>query len=204
MQLYFAPASPFYRKVWLCAQAVGLADRIERTRSMLSPVAENAQLCRHNPLGKIPTLILEDGTALYDSRVITNYLDDLSPGVLLPVTGDPARWTALRTEATADGLLDAAISIRYEGNLRPEALRWDEWIAGQDRKIDRALAALEPVAGSLAAGPALPAIAVACAAAYLDFRFAEKPWRQRHCGLAAFVDEYARRPEMIATHPAST
>ncbi|MHB9881306.1 glutathione S-transferase N-terminal domain-containing protein [Pacificimonas sp. ICDLI1SI03] len=88
MQLFFAPASPLYRKIWLWGKALGLADRIERITSRLGPVSEDAELCRHNPLGKIPTTVLDDGTALYDSRLITAYLNSLGTGILLPLSGD--------------------------------------------------------------------------------------------------------------------
>jgi glutathione S-transferase len=153
------------------------------------------------PLAKIPPLALDDGTALFDSRVILEYLDQLADGRLLPPPGDPERWRALRIQATADGLLDAALLMRYEVALRPGELLWRDWVDGQGRKIRRALAALELEAADLDAGAPLGAIAVASALGYLDFRFADLDWRAAAPGLAAFFAAYSARPEMAWTDP---
>jgi glutathione S-transferase len=162
-------------------------------------VAPHVGLSAANPLGKIPTLLLDDGTALYDSRVITAYLDEVSGGRLLPPSG-PARWQALKLEATADGLTEAALLARYERALRPAGLRWPEWDAGQVEKVQRALDALEQTdldAGAVTIG----AVATACAVGYLDFRFPELSWRPSHPKLSAFETAFSTRPSMQKTQP---
>lgn len=201
MRLHYTQASPFARKVRLAAAAAGLAERIELVQASLSPIAEDAAVCAANPLGKVPTLVLDDGTVLYDSRVIVAYFDAVGSARLLPPPPDPAHWRVLRIEATADGLLDAALSARYERLLRPEPYRWDEWSAAQSRKIDRALAALEGEGGYVADGPPLAAIAVVSALGYLDFRFPERDWRATCPQLAALFGRYAARPDMAITDP---
>lgn len=201
MHLHYAPASPYVRKVLLAAAGAGVLDRIELVRAHLSPIEESSRVCADNPLGKIPTLVLDDGSTLFDSRVIVAYLDTIGSTPLQPPPSDPAYWRLHRLQATADGLLDAALAIRYERLLRPEVYRWDEWIAGQGRKIDRAVTALEAEANFVESGPPLAAICVASALGYLDFRFAERDWRSVAPRLAAFFSAYSCRPEMIATLP---
>lgn len=201
MQLHYAQASPYVRKVRLAAAAAGLAEWIELLKANLSPIAEDVTVCAANPLGKVPTLILDDGTALYDSRVIVAYFDAVGSTPLLPALPDPGHWRVLRIQAAADGLLDAALSVRYERLLRPEQYRWDEWIAGQTRKIDRALGMLEEEGAYIADGPPLAAIATVSALGYLDFRFAERDWRVTCPRLAALFERYSARPEMALTDP---
>ena len=202
MKLYYSQTSPFARKVRLAAEHLGLTDRIELVAAVTTPVAEDAALAAATPLGKLPALVLDDGTVLFDSRVIVEYLDQLAGGGgLIPPASDPARWRSLRIQATADGLLDAAVLARYEVALRPEAFRWSDWTQAQTRKVTRAVAALEADAAGLATGPALDAIATACALGYLDFRFAELDWRAKAPGLAAFYAAFSKKPEMAWTDP---
>jgi glutathione S-transferase len=201
MKLFYSPASPYARKVLLAAHQLGLIDRIEVIGATLSPIACDPQVAERNPLGKIPALVTDDGQALYDSRVIVEYLESLGGGTLLPVAPDPARWTALRHQALADGLQDAALLARYETFLRPEPLRWGDWVDGQMLKIDRALDVLEAEVGEIEAGAPLGQIAVAGALGYLDFRFAHHDWRAGRPALSAFYARYAARPDMVATDP---
>jgi glutathione S-transferase len=202
MKLFYSQTSPYARKVRLAAQHLGLTDRIELVAASTTPIAEDAALAAAAPLGKIPALVLDDGTVLFDSRVIVEYLDHLAGGGrLVPPASDPARWRSLRRQAAADGLLDAALLMRYEVALRPGELLWRDWLDGQNRKVARALAALEAEAADLADGPALDAIAVACALGYLDFRFADMGWRAKAPGLAAFFAEFSQKPEMAWTDP---
>jgi len=202
MKLYYSQTSPYARKVRLAAEHLGLTPRIELVAASTTPIAEDAALAAAAPLGKIPALVTDEGAVLFDSRVIVEYLDHLAGGGgLIPAAGDPARWRTLRLQATADGLLDAALLMRYEVALRPGALLWRDWLDGQNRKVARALAALEAEAAGLADGPALDAIATACALGYLDFRFADMGWRTRCPGLALFFAEFAQRQEMALTDP---
>ena len=202
MKLYFSQTSPYARKVRLAAAHLGLADAIDLVAVTTTPIAEDGSVAAANPLGKIPALVLADGTALFDSRVIVEYLDaHAGGGGVLPPARDPERWQTLRLQAVADGLLDAALLSRYEVALRPGEFLWRDWLAGQGRKIDRALSALEADVARLQTGAALNAIAAACALGYLDFRFPELGWRKSRPKLAAFYDAYAQRPEMALTDP---
>ena len=147
---------------------------------------------------------MDDGSALFDSRVILEYLDHIGGGALLPPADDPGHWPALRIQATADGLLDAALLMRYEVALRPDDKLWREWLDGQARKVERALTALEDEASGLSTGAALSQICIACALGYLDFRFPEIVWRPRFPALAAFFTDYSARPAMGWTAPQAT
>lgn len=202
MRLYHSPASPYVRKVMVVALEKGVADRIELLPSAVSPVARDATVVASNPVGKVPTLLLDSGAALYDSRVICAYLDALVPDpALLPAAMEEC-FAAMTLEALADAVLDAALLARYETVLRPEALRWDDWVRGQMEKIDSGLAALETVWLDRLAGPlTLGTIAAACALGYLDFRFADKDWRAAHPRLADWFETVSARPSLQATRP---
>ncbi|HUA26247.1 MAG TPA: glutathione S-transferase [Steroidobacteraceae bacterium] len=200
MQLYFNPASPYVRKVCVTAHELGLSDRLERTSITLSPVSPHEGVRANNPIGKIPTLVLEDGTALYDSPVICEYLDALTGGNrIFPATG-PERWTALRRQSIADGIMDAAVLTRYEDAVRPKELRWQEWVDGQFLKIRTALDVLENE--NLEGGFDIGAISIACALGYLDLRYASEAWRKSRPRLAAWAAAVGKRPSLAATTPA--
>jgi glutathione S-transferase len=201
MKLLLSPASPYARKVWLAAAELGLADRIETLNASASPVAENPELSALNPLGKIPVLVTDDGQSLYDSRVIADYLDSLSPRRLCPADG-PARWAVQTLHAAADGLLDAALLARYEEVLRPEPFRWADWRRGQGDKIRRVLDLLEGADLKAGDDARICDIAAACALGYLDFRFAAEPWRDGRPRLAAFFEAFTRRPAWAQSDPA--
>jgi glutathione S-transferase len=153
-----------------------------------------------NPLGKIPTLERADGPALYDSRVICRYLDDLAGGGLYPAA--PRLWETLTLEATGHGVAEAALLMVYEARLRPEAARSTAWVEGQWTKAARALEALEARWMSHLAGPLdVGQIAVGCALGYLDFRLGDRNWRAGRPALAAWADRFGERPAMAATRP---
>jgi len=199
MKLFYSPASPYARKVLVLAHETGLIDRIAVTAATASPTGSAAEVAAHNPLGKIPALVLEDGTALYDSRVICEYLDGLSDGPHLFPAGE-ARWDALTRQALADGLLDAALLTRYERVLRPEERRWETWESGQIGKITAALDRFEAVVADM---PVLDigTVAMACALGYLDLRFPDLAWREGRPALAAWFAVVEGRPSMAATVP---
>jgi glutathione S-transferase len=199
MKLLYSQASPFARKVLVVAHEHGIADRIELVPVMLTPVAPSAAVNAANPVGKIPTLVLEDGTALFDSRVIAEYLDWTAGQRLFPANG-PARWAALRLAAAADGMLDALILTRYERFIRPVEKQFDDWAAGQLAKAWRTLDALEAEADGFAA-VGIGEIGVGCALGYLDFRYGAIDWRGSHPRLAKFYEGFAARPSMQATQP---
>ena len=199
MKLRYSPTSPYVRKVVVTAAERGLEDQIERIPTNAQDL--KSDLSTVNPLGKVPALILNDGTALYDSPVICEYLDSQAEGApLLPPAG-PARWTALRQQALADGIMDAAILRMLETVRRPEPLRWDGWVEVQKGKVLRALDTLERDAGDLKGPLTLGQIAVGCALGYLDFRFAADNWRVGRPGLAAWYEGFAQRPSMQASTP---
>ncbi|RTL89048.1 MAG: glutathione S-transferase [Hyphomicrobiales bacterium] len=194
MILRYSAASPYARKIRIAAELLGLASRIEIVAASTADPKDS--LRQQNPLGKIPTLLLEDGTALYDSRVIADYLDYLGGHRLIPA--DPLRrFDVLRLQALGDGINDAALLIRYETATRRTELRDPEAIALQQGKIDRALAVLDaaPPEGPVDIGQ----IAVACALGYLDLRF-EGAWRAGHPRLAAWLAEFeVQVPAFAAT-----
>jgi glutathione S-transferase len=200
MKLFYSPASPFARKVIMAAHELGLADEMTLEIAAASPVAPNMALVASNPLGKIPTLLLSDGRALYDSGVIVGYLGSLSEKSLTPKDG-PARWTVLTEHAAADGLMEAALLARYEMALRPEPLRWDDWTQGQMGKIRRALDMFETAERRAGDDLTLADIGVACGLGYLDFRFPDEDWRASRPRLAAFHGAIATRSSYIASDP---
>ena len=199
MKLHFNPASPYVRKVRVLALETGLMGDIELVKVTITPTSPDASLCSDNPIGKIPTLVRDDGGALYDSRVICEYLDDLHSGARMFPENGSARWTALRRQALADGILDAAVGTRYETFLRPQALRWPDWVDGQMGKVRRSLDVLETEA--LADKVDIGTISVACALGYLDFRYADEGWRDSRPKLAAWYETFAARPSMAETGP---
>jgi glutathione S-transferase len=198
MKLRHSPASPFVRKAMVLAHELGLAGRIETVPTSVSPTAGNDARAADNPLMKVPSLTAEDGTVLYDSPVISEYLDDLAGGHRFFPAAGAARWRALRQQALADGILEALILTRYE-SLRPEEKRWTGWTEGQMRKAHQGLAALERE--DLSGPPTIGQVAAGCCLGYLDFRFPEDGWRARHPRLAAWYEGFAARPSMQATAP---
>lgn len=200
LALRSSPTSPYARKVAVAAAERGLAERIARERT--DPWDPAGDLPRDNPLGKVPALRLEDGTTLYDSRVIVRYLDTLHDGPpLIPAEG-AARWRVERTEALADGILDAAVTRLIEHRRRPGELFWPDWDAWQQDKIARALDTLEREAAALDHDPpSLSEIAVACALGYLDFRFADDGWRRGRPVLDAWYAGICARPALRETSP---
>jgi glutathione S-transferase len=201
MKLYVAPTSPFGRKAAIVIAERGLESRVRQEPATVSPVSRNNEVARDNPLGKIPTLVLDDGSTLFDSPVICEYLDSLDGEPRFFPASGPARWAALKRQALADGLMDAAVLLRYEQALRPEPLRWVDWIAGQQAKIAGALDALEADAPSFGSGFDIGHIATACALGYLDLRFAHLGWRNGHPALAAWFANVSQRPSLISTFP---
>lgn len=201
MKLYVIPASPFGRKASITIAELGLGARVVQEPATVTPISRNEEVARGNPLVKIPTLLLDDGTSLYDSPVICEYLDHLSGAPRFFPAPGPARWSALRRQALADGLMDAAVLLRYEQALRPEALRWPEWMAGQTAKITGALDAMEAEAPGFGSTFDIGHIAFACALGYLDLRYDHLHWRNGRLALAAWFAVVSQRPSMVATMP---
>lgn len=187
LTLRSSPPSPFGRKVKIAASVLGLSDQI----SVLPADTNDADdsLRQQNPLGKIPVLVLQSGETLYDSRVIIEYLDTLSSHSIFP-EGE-ARFAALRGQALADGIMDAAIIQVYENRFRDPEIRSATWLSYQAEKVSRGLAQLETGILTLEKQVMIDDIALACALGYLDLRF-EGTWRQSHPNLVAWLDAFSQ------------
>jgi glutathione S-transferase len=198
MKLHWSPRSPYVRKVMACAIELGVADRLEKVRSVVAMGAPNFEVLRANPLGRIPTLVTDDGQALFDSLVICEYLDGLAGGKLFK-----DRIQALRWHALGDGMLDTCILWRNERD-KPAARQTPEWLGNFELKIRNSLDFLEHETGSLEkAGLGIGHVAIACALGYLDFRFSDLHWRESRPQIAAWFEHFAARPSMRETEPSS-
>ncbi|MFN7595614.1 MAG: glutathione S-transferase [Cereibacter sp.] len=199
MRLFHSPTSPFVRKVMVTLHETGQAGDVTLVPATGTPVDAGSMPLAQNPLGKIPALDRDDGPALYDSRVICRYLNDRAAAHLYPARH---LWEVLTLEATADGIMDAAVLMVYESRVRPEESRFAPWVDGQWTKIDRALDALDQRWLSHLHGPLdMGQIAVGVALGYLDFRHGDRDWRGGRPGLAAWDAVFAERPSMVATRP---
>jgi len=194
LTLRTSPASPFGRKVKISAALLGLSDRIEAVPADTNDPEDS--LRRQNPLGKIPALILEDGEVLYDSRVIVEYLDHLAGGgKILPAGKD--RFTVLRQQALADGIMDAALLQVYEGRYRSADRHEPKWVALQAGKIERGLAYAEAHLSTPAPNLHIGHVALACALGYLDLRMGGT-WRETHPRLVAWLADFEARVPAFA------
>jgi glutathione S-transferase len=192
--------SPFVRKVRMAANILGLMDKIRLEPSDTLDPKDSVR--GQNPLGKIPTLILEDGTTLFDSRVILEYFDHLAGGGKIIPTAAKERFEALRLQSLADGILDAGVLRIYEGRFRPIEKHEPKWIEHQTDKISRTLAALEASPPALTTPPNVGHITLASALGYLDFRF-DGTWRKSHPKLVKWLGEFAAKvPSFAETKPA--
>ncbi len=197
MKVFFSPFSPYVRKVMVVAHETG--QDVEKLDSAASPVARDTTIVAKNPTGKVPTALLDDGAPLYDSRVITRWLDAQHQGTRMYPEGE-ALWPVLRREALADGLLDAALLARYETAMRPSDLLWQDWLDGQIAKIESSLDQMEAEAESFE-GIDAGLIAIACALGYLDFRFPDNDWRSGREALDTWYSRFSERPSMLDTRP---
>jgi len=190
MILRSSPPSPFGRKVKLALGILGLEKAV--TIEKADPTDASDSIRQQNPLGKIPALIVEDGSVLYDSPVILEYLDHRAGGgKIVPKDGD-ARFKALTLQALCDGILDAGILLVYEGRWRPPEMAVQKWLDHQTGKVARALAVLEASPPALTAIPDVGQITLACALGYGDLRFGGK-WRDGHPKLVKWLDAFAAK-----------
>lgn len=200
MDLLISHASPFVRKTRVALRELNLQDtvsEVEVTASVVHQVTE--ALIAANPVGKIPVLRRSDGPAIYDSRVITRFLNDHAAGNLYP---ESRLWEVLTLEATAEGIMDAAVLMTYELRFRPEEKVSQDWLDGQWRKVVRALEAIESRWLSHLAGPLdMAQIALGCALGYLDLRHDARNWRALTPQLAAWEASFSERPAMVDTRP---
>ena len=201
MKLYSSPSSPFARKCRIVAHELGIAlEEID-----LDPRG-NEEFRRINPLGKIPVLALDDGSLLFDSRVICEYLNDYKNGRFFPKDSmwrsGSGRWRALGLQALGDGIADAALLRVYESRL-PEDRRNNDTIARNVAAINASVDALERVAPKFIDPPTIGEIAAGCALGYLDFRLPELAWRATRPQLRQWYERFARYASVIATAPAN-
>ena len=202
MKLWYSPASPFVRKCLILAHERGLADKIELVDAAANVVNPDQRIVASNPTGKIPTMVLDDGSVLFDSRVICAYLDSIHDGKKLTPRSGPKRFEVMTLEALGDGIMDAAVNNRYETAMRPAEFRWKPWSDGQMGKVNASLDQLEAKwLKTLGRTPNMGSIAVAAALGYLEFRYPDLKWRKNRKGLARWFKRFSERPSFIASKP---
>lgn len=200
MELFYSPTSPYVRKVMVLLRETGQLEDLELVPTHGTPLAPAKGFAAHNPLSKVPALARPDGATLYDSRVICQYLDARAKSGLYGT--DDARWDILTLEATADGIMDAAILMVYEMRLRPVDKQFHDYIEAQWQKVANAIATLEARWISNLEGPlTMGQIALACALGYVDFRHDDRGWRQSAPLLDDWYAGFAARDSMTATIP---
>ena len=201
MQLFDNPASPFCRKVMVTLRETGQLKDVEILHAVGHALAPQKMPTAQNPLGKIPTLVRADGPAMYDSRVICRFLDDRAKAGLYP---ERSIWDILTLEATADGIMEAAVLMVYEFRTRPEDKQFPDMVEGQWAKVTRALDAVEERWMGHLAGPLnMGQIAMGCALGYLDFRHADRDWRQGRNSLTDWYAKFSQTESMKATEPSA-
>ncbi|TIV56830.1 MAG: glutathione S-transferase [Mesorhizobium sp.] len=198
MKLFWSSRSPFVRKVMIVAHDLGIAGRIERVRKVVHPAKPNAEVMAFHPLSKIPTLILDDGQAIYDSRVICEFLDaEFGKGTLVPASG-VARWQVFTRHSMIDAMVETCVMWNTERS-KPEGRRDDEVVQASGVRAASGLDALERDKGFYESGLTLSHVAAASALAYLDFRFGTLGWREGRPRLAEWFEEFSQRPSFIET-----
>lgn len=198
MKLIYSAASPYARKARVAAIESGVSDNLELVGIL--PWEDPAGYRDVNPVGKVPALVRDDGPPLYQSNLVCEYLDSQGTTKIYPDAG-PDRWTALRQIAAADGILDASVLVRMEGMFHEGDVVSTKLIDRQELSVDMALDQLEAEAGDLSGPVTIGQVAVACALAYRDFRFADVNWRADRPTLTTWFAKFAERPSMIETDP---
>lgn len=200
MKLHWSPRSPFVRKVMIVLHEIGLADRVELMRTNVALVAPVPPvLLPDNPLGKIPTLVLDDGTSLFDSRVICEYLDTLHAGPKMFPAEPTARFRQLRWQAFGDGLTDILLIWRTE-RIRPAGTQMQSIMSGWETKVRASFARLENDIDTIATAPfGIGHISLVCALGQMDLRFANTNWRKVHPKLVRWYEDISKRPSVEAT-----
>ncbi|MDQ7018275.1 MAG: glutathione S-transferase N-terminal domain-containing protein [Robiginitomaculum sp.] len=196
MRLYYSQTSPYARKIRVVIAEKGLEDQVDL--NLCNPFENPESLRKINPLGKVPALILPEGTVLYDSRVIADYLDARSPRPALIPPNGAKRWAVLRQQALGDGITDAAVAMVME-TRRPAAQQSTHWKTRWQSAIERALGVLETEISDLQRDSHLGQISIGCALGYLDFRLSDFDWRKSHPKTALWYADFAQRPSMRAT-----
>lgn len=200
MKLLVSPASPFARKARVMLRELEIMDHVTEVDVSTTPLQSDPAVVAANPLGKIPALIRDDAPSIYDSRVITRFLNDTHAGPFYPAS---RIWETLTLEATADAIMDASVSMTYEARLRPESQQSPDWIEAQWEKAGRGIAAVNDRWISHLSGPIDAAhIAMACALSYVDLRHDKRNWRAGNDALADWHATFTARASMQQTAPA--
>ena len=198
MNLFNSPASPYVRKINVLLHELGASSAVARETVATTAFNSSGALIAANPLGKIPALEIEDGRVLYDSRVISEFLNDHFGGAFYP----DDNWRTKNLEATGDGIMDCTVSMAYEVRLRPEDEQSAQWIEAQWAKAARAIAALDAAFIDTLNGPiTMGHISVGCALGYVDFRHDARGWRNDTPALAEWYAEFSARASMQETQP---
>lgn len=198
MKLRYSSTSPYVRKVTASIIELELADFVERV--VTNPWSPETDLTNDNPLGKVPALVTDDGTVFFDSCVICEYLDSLSDrAALFPPVGE-ARWRALRLQALADGVMDAAV-LRLLESRRPRSLRSSDWVSRQRQIVQRGLDAMEKEVDTWRDTVDIGRLTAACTLGYLDLRYGDEPWRPDRPLLSAWFEAVSLRPSLRDTVP---
>ena len=198
MKLFSRPASPFVRKVRVMARDIGLVDQIDEI-ILASPEEMYAEMPKYNPLGKIPALILDDGTVLYESKVICEYLDSLHDGEKFFPSELNIRWKTLLLQGLADGIGEAIITAWMNKFNRPEKFVYEPAISFQLEKVERGLLDINGQVGDFNKLGRIGPLSVACTIGYLDFRFPDLGWRDQNQELAKWYLTFCELPSMKAT-----
>ena len=198
MRLYYSPTSPYARKIRMVLAEKGLQNLVEAVPC--SPFEDAAELISVNPLGKVPCLVLDDGSTVFDSPAIADYLDSLDSSVRLIPSDGADRLRVLRQQALGDGILDAAYAVVTE-RRRPGENQSSDWLLRWTAAITRAMKFLEQELDGPGETLTLGEITIGAALGYLDFRLADLAWRDDNPITAAWYTRFAERPSMIATRP---
>lgn len=202
MKLTFSPASPFARKLRICAIELGLLDKIELVPTKASPGTFNEDYSRNvSPLRKLPALILDDGSTIVDSYVIAEYFDELAGGGKLIPTSGAQKWQVKTEHSITQGMLDAMLLCRYEKMLRPEELRWQTWIDDQWERAWQGLQRFETQGDILTRNIDVAQIGLVCVLGYADFRFPDCGWRKAFPKIDAFHNRMMQRESVKISVP---
>ncbi len=197
MRLYWSSTSPFVRKVTVSAHELGLSDQLETIPTRVAPNKPDRALLAYNPLGQLPTLVLDDETVLYDSLVIIEYLDQMAGGAKLIPSSVEQRIEALRQHSLCNGLLDLLVQWRIESSKEAPQIAL---INAFNLKTGMIWAKLEAAVEGLSQKPfGLPSITLAIAAEYADFRFPALGWREKYPALSSWQQSIQSRPSLAAT-----
>lgn len=204
MKLIQSPASPFARKARIVIRETGLTSRVEEVNpGAVTPVSNNVSVNTMNPLGMIPALQLDDGSTLFDSTIICEYLNKVAGGSLYPADDD-SYFKSRKLESLCDGILDLSVSLRYETALRPENLRWSEYVEFSNEKIERALDQLDAECENFSPTLTIGEITAACVLGYRDFRFGDINWRSSRTKLDKWFATMQQRESIIQTPTPAT